>query len=55
VLYPNLFYVSYFNFLCNYFLKFIVHEMNSKIFKSEIVVLTERENTDVANADMAVG
>jgi hypothetical protein len=29
--------------------------MNSKIFKSEIVVLTGRENTDVANADMVVG
>jgi hypothetical protein len=26
-----LFYVSYFKFLCNYFFKFIIHKMNSKI------------------------
>jgi hypothetical protein len=26
---PNLFYVSYFNFLYHYFLKFIIHKMNS--------------------------
>jgi hypothetical protein len=28
------------------FLKFVVHEMNPKMVKSEMVVLTERENTD---------
>jgi hypothetical protein len=32
--------------LFNFFLKFIVHEMNSKMFKSEMRVLTERENAD---------
>jgi hypothetical protein len=45
--------------ICNriksvYFLKFIVHEMNSKMDKSGMVVLTERENTDVTDADLAM-
>jgi hypothetical protein len=30
----------------DYLLKFIVHELNSEMIKSEIVVLTEREKTD---------
>jgi hypothetical protein len=30
------------------FLKFIIHEMNSEMVKSEIVVLSERERVDVA-------
>jgi hypothetical protein len=51
----NSFYVSYFNFLCNCFLKFVVHEMNSKIVKSGMVVLTGRDKTDVTDADVAVG
>jgi hypothetical protein len=50
----NLFYVSYFNFLCNYLLKFVVHEMNSEMFKSEIMILTEREKTDMVDADVVV-
>jgi hypothetical protein len=29
------------------FLKFIVHKINSEMVKSEILVLTRRENTDV--------
>jgi hypothetical protein len=29
-----------------YFLKFIVHKLNSEIIKSKIVVLTKREKTD---------
>jgi hypothetical protein len=29
--------------------------MNSKIVKSEIVMLTEKEKTDVANVDISVG
>jgi hypothetical protein len=29
------------------FLKFVVHELNSEIVKSEIVVLTERERDDI--------
>jgi hypothetical protein len=37
------------------FLKFIVHEINSKMVKSEMVVLTEKEKTDMTNTDMAVG
>jgi hypothetical protein len=32
-----------------YFLKFIVHELNSEMIKSAMMVLTEREKTD---ADM---
>jgi hypothetical protein len=46
---PNLFYVSYFKFLCNYFLKFIVHKIISKM-----VMLTSRGKTDVIDADMVV-
>jgi hypothetical protein len=39
--------------ICNriklvYFLKFVVHKINSKIVKSEMVVLTRREKADVA-------
>jgi hypothetical protein len=37
-----------------YFLKFVVHELNSKMFKSEMVVLTERERTAVADIDVIV-
>jgi hypothetical protein len=40
----RLFYVSYFKFLCNYFLNFVVQKINSKMIKSGIVVLTGREN-----------
>jgi hypothetical protein len=41
-------------FLCNYFLKFVIHKMNSKIVKSEIVMLTGREKADMANTDVAM-
>jgi hypothetical protein len=44
-----------FIFLCNYFLKFVVHEINSEIVKFGIVVLTGRKKTDVTNTDVAVG
>jgi hypothetical protein len=54
VLYPNLFYVSYFNFLCNYFLKFIVNKMNFEMVKSEMVELIEREKPDVTDADVVM-
>jgi hypothetical protein len=37
------------------FLKFVVHELNSEIVKSGMVVLTGREKTNVTDADMAVG
>jgi hypothetical protein len=42
----HLFYVSYFKFLYNYFLNFVVQKINYKIIKSEMVMLTEREKTD---------
>jgi hypothetical protein len=51
----HLFYVMYFKFLYNYFLKFIVHEINFEIVKSGMVVLTERKKTDVTDADVAMG
>jgi hypothetical protein len=38
--------VSYFKILYNCFFKFIFHEINSKIIKARIVVLTGREKTD---------
>jgi hypothetical protein len=45
--------------ICNriklvYFLKFVVHEINSEMVKSKMVVLTEREKTDVSDADIAM-
>jgi hypothetical protein len=30
----------------DYFLKFIIHELNYEMFKSEMVMLTGREKTD---------
>jgi hypothetical protein len=53
-LYLKLFYVSYFKFLCNYFIKFVVHKINSKIIKSEMVVLTIRGKVNVANTDVVM-
>jgi hypothetical protein len=50
-----LFYVSYFKFLCNCFLNFVVQKMNSKLVKCGMVVLTEREKPDVTDADVVVG
>jgi hypothetical protein len=37
------------------FFKFVVQKINSKMIKSRIVVLTDRENIDVADANVAVG
>jgi hypothetical protein len=37
-----------------FFLKFIVHKINSEIIKFRMVLLTRRENADVINADMTV-
>jgi hypothetical protein len=42
----HLFYVSYFKFLYNCFLNFVVQKINSKMVKSGIVVLTRREKAD---------
>jgi hypothetical protein len=37
------------------FLKFVVHELNSEMVKSRMMVLTGREKANVADADVAVG
>jgi hypothetical protein len=39
----------------DYFLKFVLYELNSEIVKSRMVVLTGREKVDVADANVAVG
>jgi hypothetical protein len=51
---PNLFYVSYFKVLYNYFLKFIVHKINSEMVKSRMVVLTRRVNNNVDDTGMTM-
>jgi hypothetical protein len=38
----------------DYFLKFVAHKLNSKMVKSRMVMLTERENIDVIDADVTV-
>jgi hypothetical protein len=49
------YYISYFKLVCiviliiilfNFFIKFVVREINSKMVKSEVVVLTRREKAD---------
>jgi hypothetical protein len=50
----KLFYISYLKFLYNYFLKFIVHKINSKLIKYEIVKLTERKKTNMTNINVIV-
>jgi hypothetical protein len=42
----HLFYILYFKFLYNCFLNFVVQKINSKMVKSGMVVLTEREKVD---------
>jgi hypothetical protein len=54
MLYPNLFYVSYFNFLRICFIKFIVHKMNYEMIKSIMILLTGREKSDMADAGITV-
>jgi hypothetical protein len=39
-------------FMQLFFLKFVVHEINFEIIKSEMMVLTERENTDMTDIDV---
>jgi hypothetical protein len=51
----RLFYVLYIKFLYNCFLNCVVQKMNSKIDKCGMVVLTGRDKTDVAGADVVVG
>jgi hypothetical protein len=38
-----------------FFIKFVVHEMNSKMVKSRMMVLTGREKADMVDADVAMG
>jgi hypothetical protein len=45
--------------ICNkiqliYFIKFVVHKMNSEMIKSVIVMLIEKENVDVTNTNIAI-
>jgi hypothetical protein len=40
------------NSIC--FSKFVVHEINFEIVMSEMVVLIEREKTDIADTDVIV-
>jgi hypothetical protein len=51
---PNLFYVSYFRFLYNCFLKFIVQKIIFEMFKSGVVILTRRQNANITDADVIV-
>jgi hypothetical protein len=36
------------------FIKFVIHELNSEMVKSGMVMLTERRKTNVADVDMTV-
>jgi uncharacterized protein YacL len=49
-----IYFVSYFNFLYNYFLKFIVYKIHSEMVKSEMMILTGREKTDMIDTDMII-
>jgi hypothetical protein len=49
---PNLFYVSYFKFLYNYFLKFTIQNTNFEMIESAMVILTAREKSDVTDTDV---
>jgi hypothetical protein len=48
----NLFYVSYFKFLYNYFLKFTIQNTNFEMIESAMVILTAREKSDVTDTDV---
>jgi hypothetical protein len=50
-----IYFVSYFNFLYNYFFKFIVYKIHSEMVKSEMMILTRREKTDMIDTDMVIG
>jgi hypothetical protein len=38
----------------DYFLKFIVHELNYEMVKSEMMMLTDKEKIDVADTDVII-
>jgi hypothetical protein len=45
--------------ICNriklvYFLKFVVHKINSEMVKSRMVVLTGRKKSDMVDADVVI-
>jgi hypothetical protein len=50
----NLFYVLYFNFLYNCFLKFVIHKIKFEIIKFKMVMLTRREKIDVTDTDVTM-
>jgi hypothetical protein len=50
----RLFYVSYFKFLYNYFLNFIVQKINSKMVKSRMVVQLRERNPILMNYSLDV-
>jgi hypothetical protein len=39
----------------DYFFKFVVHKLNSKIVKSKIMILAIRKNIDMTDAYMTIG
>jgi hypothetical protein len=39
----------------DYSLKFVIHKLNFEMVKSKMVVLIERENVDMTDADMIIG
>jgi hypothetical protein len=44
--------IFYFNVI--YFLKFIIHKINFKMIKSEMMILIRREKSDVTDTDMII-
>jgi hypothetical protein len=48
-----MYYIHSFNVI--YFLKFIVHKINSKMVKPGMMKLTVREKTDMTDTDVVVG
>jgi hypothetical protein len=55
VVIPIYFMYRILNFYVSVFLKFIVHEINSKMVKFRMVVLTGREKANMTDANVVVG
>jgi hypothetical protein len=58
VIYIYKFYISFKNFnqiKLVYFFKFVGHKINSKMINFRMMVLTEKKNTDMTNADVSLG
>jgi hypothetical protein len=49
--------IMYYISSCNpiYFLKFVIHKINFEMVNSEMVVLTEREKTDISDVAVTMG